>query len=631
MTQSLNDHTQQLVDEFGIDESIVDNALEARRQRGGSLDTALLECGIREETILAWMSSVFELPSTQYSAIRDIPQDLAQEFPRHVAETFRVFPTELDQEKAVLVCYQPLVERLRTQLKHRLERNIEFTVTTETNFHAGLQHLYGKPPRPRWSNIIDELEAKIQETIDQEAELEELGLQGIEEPPATPEQEATPQGIHVAFWAVGERRGEEFIISSMSTDAPDTTTVVPLLSLPWLPEDEGKAVALSAETLNDGPLGDTLRFRTGEWQVYQSSSAELSVYVIAVDGGLPEVEKLALDVALGKYRRPEEADPLLAEALPRRVHEETAHEPISQLVVPQEPQASPKKVEADFGKILGLFTSHNPELWSEALELLDDASESATHHFISEHFPGNIQVDALNPEIAGKPLDTYSGIIHACCHRLGRVVGALVPFLESNAINTRYFATKILAEHGKDVAFDLKLVARRLFDREREIRRAAVQCLEQCREEPAYSEIIGVFEERLKVPVAATQIATIHILGQLRELRGVTQIVNLCAAEEVMVAKAAQSFMALITGHHFGADIDAWKAWWVNHGHSSRSVWLVRALRSRDARLRQVAIDELRRLHSNEDFGFEPQARSPRREKSVRQWEELLIEEGLVD
>ena len=631
MTQSLNDHTQKLIDEFGIEESIVNNALEARRQRGGSLDTALLECGIREETILAWMGSVFELSSTHYPAIRDIPQDLAKDFPRHVAETFRVFPTELHDDKAILVCYQPLIERLRTQLQHRLERDIEFTVTTETNFHAGLEHLYGKPPRPRWAAIIEGLEAKVQEALSKEAELEELGLEGIEDEATSSDTEPTPEGTHLAFWAVGERRGDEFIISSMSTDDSDTTTVVPLLSLPWLPEDEDKTVDLSAEVLNESPLGDTLKFRAGQWQVYQSSSAELTVYVIAIDGGLPEVEKLALDVALGKYRKPDQPDPLLEEALPRRVHEEKHSEPISQLVVPKELDASPKKAEADFGKILGLLTSHNPELWAEALELLDDASELATHHFISEHFPGNTQVDALNAEVAVKPLDTYSGIIHACCHRLDRVVGALVPFLESNAVNTRYFATKILAEHGQNVEFELKMVARRLFDREREIRRAAIECLEGCRNKSSYSDIIEVFEERLKVPVPATQIATIHILGQLRELRGVTHIVNLCAADEVMVAKAAQSFMALITGHHFGADIDAWKAWWVNHGHSPRSVWLVRALRSRDARLRQVAIDELRRLHSNEDFGFEPHARSPRREKSVRQWEAFLIEEGLVD
>ena len=59
----------------------------------------------------------------------------------------------------------------------------------------------------------------------------------------------------------------------------------------------------------------------------------------------------------------------------------------------------------------------------------------------------------------------------------------------------------------------------------------------------------------------------------------------------------------------------------------TRSVWLVRALRSRDARLCQVAIDELSRLHQGKTFGFDPSARSPRREKSVRQWEELLEEE----
>ena len=77
--------------------------------------------------------------------------------------------------------------------------------------------------------------------------------------------------------------------------------VVPLLALPWLPKTEESTNEISSDTLNDGPLGETLRFRAGQWQVYQSSSSEVAVYVIAIDGGLPEVEKLALDVALGRY------------------------------------------------------------------------------------------------------------------------------------------------------------------------------------------------------------------------------------------------------------------------------------------------------------------------------------------
>ena len=631
MTQSLNDHTQALIDDFGIDEVVVQNALEARRQRGGSLDTALLECGVREETVLAWMSTALNLSATHYASIRKIPQELAQEFPRHVAETFRVFPTEFESERAVLVCYQPLVDRLKTQLQHRLERELEFQVTTETNFHAGLEHLYGKPPRPRWATIIGELEAQVQESLNEQAELEELGLQEIEETTSGSEASEPPVLPTVAFWAVGEKRGDEFVISSSSTDDLTTTTVVPLLALPWLPGTEDDSNEVSSETLNGGPLGETLRFRAGKWHAYQSSSSELAVYVIAIDGGLPEVEKLALDVALGRYRKPDTPQVLEEEALPRTVPEDNEATIISQLVVPQGFEAQPKKVETDFGKILGLLTSHNPELWAEALELLKDASDSELSHFIKEHFPGNVQVDPLDEQTPQKPLDTYSGVIHTCCHLGSRVTSALGSFLESNAVKTRYFATRIFAEHGKNFDFDLKLVARRLFDRERPIRRAALTCLERCRERAGYSEIIGVFEDRLKVPVSATQVATIHILGQLRELRGVTHIVNLCAADDVMVARAAQSFMALITGHHFGADIEAWKAWWVNHGHAPRSVWLVRALRSRDARLRQVAIDELRRLHDNQDFGFDPNARSPRREKAVRQWEELLEAEGLVD
>ena len=198
MTRSINENTQVLVDDFGVDDTTIQNALEVRRQRGGALDTALFENGLSEDIIVSWMSRVLELPTTTYAEIREIPQELAQQFPRHVAETFRVFPIELNDAKAVLVCYQPLLERLSTQLRHRLDRELEFHVTSETGFHAGLEHLYGKPPRPRWASIIEGLEAKVQETQKAEEELEELGLNEVKEEPETP-TEPSESRTTVAF------------------------------------------------------------------------------------------------------------------------------------------------------------------------------------------------------------------------------------------------------------------------------------------------------------------------------------------------------------------------------------------------------------------------------------------------
>ena len=626
MTRSINDNTQVLIDDFGVDDDTIQNALEVRRQRGGALDTALFENGLSEEIIVSWMSRVLELPTTTYAEIREIPQELAQQFPRHVAETFRVFPVELGEEKAVLVCYQPLLERLSTQLRHRLNRELEFHVTSETGFHAGLEHLYGKPPRPRWASIIEELEAKVQETQKAEKELEELGLNEVNEEPATAAS-ASETRTTIAFWAIGERRGDELVISAMSTQSDESPTVIPSMSLPWLPVDN-EPKSLSAEELNQSALGETLKFRAGDWIAYASEVADLSVYVFSVDGGLPEVEKLALDIALGRYRSGEEATEHRASLDPEVKTVDDDATLISQLVVPQT-FSEPPSSEPDLGKVLGLLTSNNPELWEEGTQMIAHATQATFDGFLRDNFPGSVHVDPISENSETKPLKSYSGILALASNNPERASEVVKGFLESNAMVTRYFATQFFAEYAAQLEFDLRLVARRLFDRERKIRRAALNCLCASRDKPGYSDIISIFEERLKLPVPANQVATIHILGQLRELRGVTHVVNLCASDEPMVARAAQSFMALITGHHFGADIEAWKAWWVNHGHAPRSVWLVRALRSRDARLRQVAIDELGRLHQGKTFGFDPNARSPRREKSVRQWEELLEEEEL--
>ena len=140
---------------------------------------------------------------------------------------FESFPIELSDAKAVLVCYQPLLERLSTQLRHRLDRELEFHVTSETGFHAGLEHLYGKPPRPRWASIIEGLEAKVQETQKAEEELEELGLNEVNEEPDTP-TEPSESRTTIAFWAIGERRGDELVISAMSTQSEGKSDCGPI-------------------------------------------------------------------------------------------------------------------------------------------------------------------------------------------------------------------------------------------------------------------------------------------------------------------------------------------------------------------------------------------------------------------
>ena len=141
-----------------------------------------------------------------------------------------------------------------------------------------------------------DLKQKFKKLKKAEEELEELGLNEVKEEPETP-IEPSESRTTIAFWAIGERRGDELVISAMSTQSDENPTVVPSMSLPWLPVDT-EPKSLSAEELNQSALGETLRFRAGDWIAYASEVADLSVYVFSVDGGLPEVEKLALDIAL---------------------------------------------------------------------------------------------------------------------------------------------------------------------------------------------------------------------------------------------------------------------------------------------------------------------------------------------
>ena len=155
------------------------------------------------------MSRVLELPTTTYAentrnfqALANNSQDM---WPRPSS-----LSVELSEEKAVLVCYQPS-RAAHTQLRHRLNRELEFHVTSETGFHAGLEHLYGKPPRPRWPRS-EELEAKVQENQSREGP-QELGLN---EKKGQLRRRASETRT-IAF-VIGER-GDELAISAMSTQS----------------------------------------------------------------------------------------------------------------------------------------------------------------------------------------------------------------------------------------------------------------------------------------------------------------------------------------------------------------------------------------------------------------------------
>ena len=58
---------------------------------------------------------------------------------------------------------------------------------------------------------------------------------------------------------------------------------------------------------------------------------------------------------------------------------------ISQLVVPQT-FSEPVATEPDLGKVLGLLTSNNPDLWEEGMELIAQATQAAFEGFCGTIF-----------------------------------------------------------------------------------------------------------------------------------------------------------------------------------------------------------------------------------------------------
>ena len=261
--------------------------------------------------------------------------------------------------------------------------------------------------------------------------------------------------------------------------------------------------------------------------------------------------------------------------------------------------------------------AQDPEARTHAVDKLL-ALGTSIDDVLTERFPGRLAFDPLAPDARLPPFRRASGLCELLASRGASAAPIVLPHLESTDPVRRLFAVYFLFTVPFPQA--LGALARRLYDTEPRNRYLAADALRLYAHEPGFGHIVQSLRDQLKVPIIETQVATVQILGQLREPSVVPALIPLVIAKRAELSGASASALAVICGQAFGADVARWAEWWQTHYNKPRAAWLVESLRHASPAIVRLVHSELV-LISGRDLPLDAEGPPTQREVQIRAWE----------
>lgn len=248
---------------------------------------------------------------------------------------------------------------------------------------------------------------------------------------------------------------------------------------------------------------------------------------------------------------------------------------------------------------------------------------------IMDRFPGPTRVDRTTP-IASVPTPAEAGPLLALLVGLERLALRDVLARTGDPLpETRFWATWLLTEIV-DLESSSHLVPR-LVDDDLAVRRAAWAAgralLEQ---EPSAADVL--IEPLVGVILdpgggMSLRIRSANALGELRDRRAVEGLIFGLDAREPELSGACHEALVTITRANPVAQGETWPAWLAQHGSASRIEWLIDALLSEDATLREAASNELKAA-TKVYVGYYANLPRTEREEAWRRYRTWWKEEG---
>ena len=274
-------------------------------------------------------------------------------------------------------------------------------------------------------------------------------------------------------------------------------------------------------------------------------------------------------------------------------------------------------------------------------EVLDDverAKEGAGEKYISEalerpeetlgelakRFPGKLHVDRFS--VAGRPLraSQYGGLLDLVVRLGAASAELLIDRMTSPQRDTRFYATVCANElRPRNAVFTL---VERLFDQDYGVRQLAVEALAGYPKDDLSQALTrarrAVHSDDPEIVAAAT-LAIVN----LGDIDAIDDLIDGIVRADRGAEHIRKALIAL-TAQDFGTNDKKWRKWYESARRRHRIEWLIEGLVHKEDTIRELAINDLRRL-TGEYFGYHHDLPRKEREHAADRWSSWWRESGM--
>ena len=268
----------------------------------------------------------------------------------------------------------------------------------------------------------------------------------------------------------------------------------------------------------------------------------------------------------------------------------------------------------------------DPDRTQYAFEQLAKGGAEAIDALLA-FFPGRLRQGAPSAAEGASSL-SQCGELLRCLIQIGPVAGpALASRLGHSDSMVRLYATKLLGEIFYPPA--VQQIARRLYDLEVEVRRAAIEVLQAYRKTHEFDRMLKQLRDQLRYPPPTLQAIAAALLGNFKDREAIPLLIDQVRAAQPLVSRAAIETLCHLTRQSFGNSVSRWNHWWEVNQQEHRIHWLIQGLHSKDVNTRYGAHQELVSI-THENFGFQIDASKEVREAAVGRWEQWWRDKGRI-
>jgi hypothetical protein len=624
----------------------VQQAIQEQVMRSGNLDTVLLELGyLVENQMNAYCAAVYGLLPATRDEVMKVPLSTIRVLPREFAVRHRLIPVARTEDAVVLAVDRPLPDATLREIAIELGIDPVQRIICSVRVEAGLALHYDIEMTTRMRHLAERLDAAEPGPIPYVAPFEGVGKRSSLPPkkeisgsfPRVDSSIPAPVGI-------ADTEPPPQILPQIGSSVPAGTFRDSRPGTPSRRRSEPTGGFLNASRYSLPPRPPELLGRPSARRHVSHATTDppshrrprSSSPPGAASGwrAAPAPSSTPRHSVPSDARRENDGSALSHDVVslgpgapisaPPNAHLEPAGRRWAPAPPPTASEDSLPSVIVDLGDdveaLIAALRDAGPD--DERLILPVLGAGEAALPALAREFPGNLWFDRNEPHArvpAGRDL---SAVARAFVAFGQRSVAYLIPLLEHEDADRRYYATILASEF---VHPDLvQPVGRRIFDSDPGVRSNAYRALSvlyAC--EVEFMQLI----ERLRASARdgrklAPQVISVEALGRLRDVDSFEFFVSLLDSPEDRVIRAAHASLVRLSCQDFGTNKKKWTAWYDKHGDLHRVEWLIAGLMHPDERLRRRASDELKHL-TQEYFGYDPGLSKKEREavqKKYRTW-----------